>query len=79
MLIPHTALEAATLDSLIEEFVTREGTDYGTQAFTLMDKVGQVRRQLEHGEAFIVFDPDTSSCHIISKSELPARQGQETE
>jgi uncharacterized protein YheU (UPF0270 family) len=81
MLIPHTALEAATLDSLVEEFVTREGTDYGTQTFSLADKVAQVRRQLERGEAFIVFDADTSSCHIISKSELPALpvQGEETE
>lgn len=79
MLIPPTALEASTLDNLIEEFVTREGTDYGTHAWSLAEKVAQVRRQLERGEAFIVFDADTSSCHIVSSHELGAAPDQERE
>ena len=33
MIIPWQQLPAATLDSLIESFVLREGTDYGEQTF----------------------------------------------
>lgn len=64
MRIPHTALAPETLRNLLEEFVTREGTDYGTQASCLADKVAQVHRQLASGTAVILYDVVTSSCHI---------------
>lgn len=64
MLIPHTALSESTLQNLLEEFVTREGTDYGLQAFSLADKVAQVLRQLEAGRVVIIYDAVTSTCHI---------------
>ena len=64
MLIPHTALAPETLQNLLEEFVTREGTDYGNQASSLADKVAQVHRQLASGKAVILYDAVTSSCHI---------------
>jgi uncharacterized protein YheU (UPF0270 family) len=65
MRIPHTALAEDTLRNLIEEFVTREGTDYGERLFSLADKVVHVRRQLDKGSVVIVFDPHTESCHIM--------------
>lgn len=63
-------LEAAQLSrealrGLIEEFVSREGTDYGPGEWTLEQKVEQVRRQLDRGEARIVFDPETESASIV--------------
>lgn len=42
----------------------REGTDYGAQELPLASKVAQVIRQLERGEAQIVFDPLTESVDI---------------
>jgi len=71
MLIPHGSLTDHTLQNLIEEFVTREGTDYGTGHFSLDQKVSQVRRQLEQGIAVIHYDPDTATCHIARKTDLP--------
>ena len=67
MLNPRTkhALSAAALEGLIESFVGREGTDYGERECTLAEKVADVRRQLERGEARIVFDPDTESVDIV--------------
>lgn len=73
MRIPHTALEPETLLRLIEEFVTREGTDYGHREHALADKVTQVQGQLERGDAVIVFDAASSTCHIVSSSELLRR------
>ncbi|MBU2097840.1 MAG: YheU family protein [Gammaproteobacteria bacterium] len=65
MKIPWERLDADTLDAVIEEFVSREGTDYGQQEYSLADKVAQVRLQLKRGEAWIDFDPDTQTCHLL--------------
>ena len=43
----------------------REGTDYGAREFSFEQKVAQVREQLEHREARIMFDPETESVTIV--------------
>jgi uncharacterized protein YheU (UPF0270 family) len=63
--IPHTELAADVLQAVVESFVLREGTDYGEQQFSLDQKVARVIRQLERGEAQILFDPDTESVAIV--------------
>jgi uncharacterized protein YheU (UPF0270 family) len=63
MEIPHDSLHPATLRSLVEEFVTREGTDYG-QEFSLQTKVDQVLRQLREHSAVIVYDASSGTCSI---------------
>ena len=62
--IPWTQLAPETLQAVIESFVLREGSDYGEQELPLATKVGQVLRQLQRGEARIVFDPATESVDI---------------
>ena len=57
-------LPPRTLQALIESFVLREGTEYGAQEVPLATKVAQVLRQLQRGEARIVFDPATESVDI---------------
>ena len=74
MEIPHSALAPDTLRNLVEEFVTREGTDYGGQEFSLDDKVRHVMRQLEHGRAVIVYDSESETCHIQVKDGLYKQQ-----
>lgn len=64
--VPLDALSDATLAAVIESFVNREGTDYGARERSLEEKVADVRRQLERGEAQIVFDPDTESINIVA-------------
>jgi uncharacterized protein YheU (UPF0270 family) len=64
MEIPHTQLSQEALRAIIEDFVTRDGTDYGTSEAPLEQKVAQVLRALDRGEAMITFDPATSSCGI---------------
>jgi len=68
VLIPYTELSAEALQSVIESFVLREGTEYGTHEISLEQKVAQVMRQLQRNEAQITFDPDTDSIDIIVKS-----------
>lgn len=66
--IPASRLSRDALDGLIEEFVTRDGTDYGEQEYTLEEKKNAVARQLERGEVVIVFDPESETCNIIPKN-----------
>jgi len=62
--VPASELAPATLQSLIESFVLREGTEYGLHDVSLATKVAQVLQQLKRGEARIVFDPVTESVDI---------------
>lgn len=64
--MPHDRLSTEILEAVIEEFVTREGTDYGTTDAPFTRKVEQVRRQLETGRAVIVFDGTMQSCTILT-------------
>lgn len=68
MEIPWQRLPEETLTAVLEEYATREGTDYGMQDFTLAEKVAQIRLQLQRGEAIIDFDPDTETCHLLPRS-----------
>ena len=77
--IPFHALSAAALRGVIEEFVTRDGTDYGEMECTVQQKVAQVERQLKLGEVVIVFDERSETNHIISAhdwDEVLARGGE---
>ena len=65
LVIPHTELSADALRGVIESFVLREGTDYGSHEYSLDQKVAHVLRQLQRGEAQIVFDPDSESVDVI--------------
>jgi uncharacterized protein YheU (UPF0270 family) len=69
--VPHTALSQAALQGLIEEFITREGTDYGEREHSLEEKRASVQRQIERGEAVILFDPDSETTTLVRREELP--------
>ena len=68
--IPVDALSRRALDGLIGEFVTRDGTDYGTEERSLDDKKDAVRRQLDCGKIVIVFDSEAQTSNIISTDDL---------
>jgi len=64
IVIPHGELSAEALRGVIESFVLREGTDYGERAYSLEQKVAQVRAQLERGQARILFDPQSNTVTL---------------
>ncbi len=70
MLIPHQMLEADTLTHLLEDFVTRDGTDNGDD--TPLDiRVERARHALKKGQAVIAFDPDSQQCQLMLREEVP--------
>jgi len=64
--VPPDALSPEALRALVEEFVTRDGTDYGAVERGLDAKVADVMRQLERGEVRIVFDPDSETTTLVT-------------
>ncbi|MFC3609317.1 YheU family protein [Stutzerimonas tarimensis] len=70
MLIPPDSLQADTLTRLIEDFVTRDGTDNGDET-PLETRVARVRQALDKGLAVIVFDADSGQCQLALKRDVP--------
>lgn len=70
MIIPHQQLSPEALHNLIEQFVLREGTDYGENEKSLQSKVDEVRLQIEKGEAVIVYSEQYETVDIRPKKEF---------
>lgn len=69
--VPWEQLAPDTLQRLIEEFVSREGTDYGHQTPTLEAKVDRVMAQLRRGDAVVTFDSRVGTATIVSAIDRP--------
>ena len=63
--IQYDQLTPEALHCVIEEFVTRDGTDYGEVEVSLETKIAQVLSQLKSGKAVIVFDQESETCTIL--------------
>ena len=67
MEVPYTELSNETLQAVIEEFVSREGTDYGDAEYSFADKTEQVLLQLKRGEIRLFFDKESGTCNLVKK------------
>jgi uncharacterized protein YheU (UPF0270 family) len=63
--IPCSELSESALRGIVESFVLREGTDYGTREFSLEQKVAHVMSQLKRAEARIIYDSDAQTVDIV--------------
>ncbi len=70
MEIAYKDLSPDALRGVIEEYIGREGTDYGPQDYTLAAKVEQVMRQLERGEVKIYFDAESETCTLATPQQM---------
>ena len=70
MIIPFEQIAPETLESLIREFVLREGTDYGAVEVSLDTKVKQVLTQLESGKLVITYSEIHESIDIVPASQF---------
>jgi len=65
VMVPHTRIHPETLLKLVEEFVTRDGTDYGDSEVPTPQKITQVMHLLQGGKAVVVFEPESGSATIV--------------
>lgn len=70
IVIPPEQLSADALQGVIEEFIMREGTDYGEVEWSLAEKVERVSAQLRKGLVVIAFDTLTETCTMLTREEL---------
>ncbi|MBV1789376.1 YheU family protein [Marinobacterium sp. D7] len=70
MIVPWQQLSPEALRGLIEEFVTRDGTDYGESEVSLERRVEQVLARLRSGEAVLLFSESTAECSIVAKDRI---------
>lgn len=61
MRIPHTQLSSIALRAVVEEFVTRDGTDHSL----VERRIENVLRDLESGHVELHFDDETKTCNIL--------------
>jgi uncharacterized protein YheU (UPF0270 family) len=61
MRIPHSQLSSTTLRAVVEEFVTRDGTDHSL----VEQRIADVLRQLDAGRVELHFDAKTATCNIL--------------
>lgn len=66
MIVPWEQVPSESLRNLVEEFVTRDGTDYGEQEISLETRVGRVMQQLRRAEVVIWFDGVTETITLMT-------------
>ena len=63
--IPINKLSPEALRGVINEFISRDGTDYGTIEVSWDIKFRQVRDKLESGLAVLIYDGESETTNIF--------------
>lgn len=64
-IIPVNKLSSEALQGVIEEYISRDGTDYGDIEVSMATKFRQVKDKLENGLAVLVFDDESETANIF--------------
>jgi len=67
--VPPQRLQADVLQALLEDYTSRDGTDYGERESTLQEKVDRLQRQLRAGELQILHDIDSEQWDLVPSAE----------
>ncbi len=71
--IPFDSLDPDTLVNVLNDIVSRDGTDYGDYELSTEQKREQALRALKNGEAVLVFDTESETIQLVSKQSLEHR------
>jgi uncharacterized protein YheU (UPF0270 family) len=69
VLVPAQRLAAEVLQALLEEYASRDGTDYGERECTLDEKVSQLLRQVRSDELQILYDVDSEQWDLLPRAQ----------
>jgi len=70
MIIPPASLAPETLTNLLQDYITREGTDYGEVELTLEEKLDILRPQVLNSQVLIVYDGSSGSFTLRPVNEM---------
>lgn len=74
--VPPERISPHALEGIIDEFIMRDGTDYGSEEASHASKVAQIKRQINQGKVLICFDPATESCTLLTAQQWQVLQAQ---
>lgn len=63
--VPYKQIAPDTLRRMIQEFVTRDGSDWAEVGCSLEDKVVQVLQQLQNKRVKVVFDLKSQTANLV--------------
>jgi uncharacterized protein YheU (UPF0270 family) len=67
--VPPQRLQTDVLQALLEEFATRDGTDYGERESTLEQKVQRLQAQIADGDLLILYDADSEQWDLVPRTQ----------
>lgn len=74
MRLDYRLLSQDALRAVVEQFVLRDGTDYGEREMSLDTKCEHVMSLLKQRKIELVFDPETESCDLREVSGISKRE-----
>jgi hypothetical protein len=70
--VPMQRLQEDVLQALLEEFASRDGTDYGERELNLAEKVQSLEGKLKVGELQMLYDTDSEQWDLLPKEQATA-------
>ncbi|MCB5162004.1 YheU family protein [Marinomonas algarum] len=69
-LIPYDSLAPETLEAILDDIVSRDGTDYGDYDLSAAQKREQALRFLKSGEGVLLFDTESETIKMVPKDSM---------
>lgn len=70
--VPFDRVPQESLQALLEEFASRDGTDYGERETALTDRVDYLAQRLRSRALSLLFDLDSETWDLLPKDEAQA-------
>lgn len=70
MIIPWQQISPDALNGIIEEFVMREGTDYGESEISFDEKKLNVKHQLNTGDIVLVYSELHETVNLMAANDF---------
>jgi uncharacterized protein YheU (UPF0270 family) len=67
--VPPARLEPDVLRALLEEYASRDGTDYGACELSLERKVEDLRRQMDGRDLLLLFDSERDTWDLVERQQ----------
>ncbi len=67
--IPHRRLAGDVLRALLEDYASRDGTDYGEVERSLDEKVAELRAQVVRGDLLVLYDADSEQWDLVYRTD----------
>ena len=67
--VPLQRLQPEVLQALLEEYASRDGTDYGEREFSLAEKVQHLQKQLQAQRLVLLYDADSEQWDLVPRDQ----------